>query len=164
MNWTETQHCLKYRISIWKCVACCFCFCMWWQTWRWMTEACTLATSTISTATCTRPSECSSTSLNHVCTNHQHPHTHGNFKAFVKKKVCLFLHIYLKGRKEQRYWDGQKAVYVVLLGSTVVLPCINRRNVWTDWSNEEEDQQVCGVHELVCRFFFGRSVSGQVYF
>lgn len=46
------------------------------------------------------------------------------------------------GRKEQRYWDGQKAVYVVLLGSTVVLPCINRRNVWTDWSNEEEDQQV----------------------
>ncbi|KAM8756664.1 matrix remodeling-associated protein 8a isoform 1-T1 [Acanthopagrus schlegelii] len=56
-------------------------------------------------------------------------------------------------RKEQRYWDGQKAVYVVLLGSTVVLPCINRRNVWTDWSEEEEDQQVvhwdrqsAGVH------------------
>ncbi|XP_069013239.1 matrix remodeling-associated protein 8-like isoform X1 [Embiotoca jacksoni] len=45
-------------------------------------------------------------------------------------------------RKEQRYWDGQKAVYVVLLGSTVVLPCINRRAVWTDWSEEEEDQQV----------------------
>lgn len=31
---------------------------------------------------------------------------------------------------------------MVLLGSTVVLPCINRRNVWTDWSEEEEDQQV----------------------
>lgn len=55
----------------------------------------------------------------------------------------FFLHISHKGRKEQRYWDGQKAVYVVLLGSTVVLPCINRRNVWTDWSDEEEDQQVC---------------------
>lgn len=59
--------------------------------------------------------------------------------------------MYHKGRKEQRFWDGQKAVYVVLLGSTVVLPCINRRNVWTDWSDEEEDQQVCAVHERVCR-------------
>lgn len=48
----------------------------------------------------------------------------------------------VKGRKEQRFWDGQKAVYVVLVGSTVVLPCINRRNVWTDWTEEEEDQQV----------------------
>lgn len=48
-----------------------------------------------------------------------------------------------EGRKEQRFWDGQKAVYVVLVGSTVVLPCINRRNVWTDWTDEEEDQQVC---------------------
>lgn len=47
-----------------------------------------------------------------------------------------------QGRKEQRFWDGQKAVYVVLLGSTVVLPCINRRKVWTDWSDEEDDQQV----------------------
>lgn len=47
-----------------------------------------------------------------------------------------------QGRKEQRFWDGQKAVYVVLLGSTAVLPCINRRKVWTDWSDEEEDQQV----------------------
>lgn len=57
-----------------------------------------------------------------------------------------------KGRKEQRYWDGQKAVYVVLLGSTVVLPCINRRKVWTDWSEEEEDQQVCAavMSLLVC--------------
>lgn len=50
------------------------------------------------------------------------------------------------GRKEQRFWDGQKAVYVVLVGSTVVLPCINRRNVWTDWTDEEEDQQVWAGH------------------
>lgn len=63
--------------------------------------------------------------------------------------VCF---VYTKGRKVQRFWDGQKAVYVVLLGSTVVLPCINRRNVWTDWSDEEEDQQVCAVPEHVCRF------------
>lgn len=57
-------------------------------------------------------------------------------------QLMFFLTTCFKGRKEQRYWDGQKAVYVVLLGSTVVLPCINRRKVWTDWSEEEEDQQV----------------------
>ncbi|XP_040889180.1 matrix remodeling-associated protein 8-like [Toxotes jaculatrix] len=56
--------------------------------------------------------------------------------------IRVQLNVTKSRRKEQRYWDGQKAVYVVLLGSTVVLPCINRRNVWTDWSNEEEDQQV----------------------
>ncbi|KAM3621488.1 uncharacterized protein V6R79_011867 [Siganus canaliculatus] len=56
--------------------------------------------------------------------------------------VRVQLNVTKSRRKEQRYWDGQKAVYVVLLGSTVVLPCINRKNVWTDWSNEEEDQQV----------------------
>lgn len=54
---------------------------------------------------------------------------------------------FYEGRKEQRFWDGQKAVYVVLVGSTVVLPCINRRNVWTDWTDEEEDQQVCAGRE-----------------
>lgn len=47
-------------------------------------------------------------------------------------------------------------MYVVLLGSTVVLPCINRRNVWTDWSNEEEDQQVCVLHEIVFLFLIHR--------
>lgn len=56
--------------------------------------------------------------------------------------VRVQLNVTKSRRKEQRYWDGQKAVFVVLLGSTVVLPCINRRNMWTDWSNEEEDQQV----------------------
>ncbi|XP_041807021.1 matrix remodeling-associated protein 8-like isoform X2 [Chelmon rostratus] len=56
--------------------------------------------------------------------------------------VRVQLNVTKSRRKEQRFWDGQKAVYVVLLGSTVVLPCINRRNVWTDWSDEEEDQQV----------------------
>ncbi|XP_028303862.1 matrix remodeling-associated protein 8-like [Gouania willdenowi] len=56
--------------------------------------------------------------------------------------VRVQLNVTKSRRKEQRFWDGQKAVYVVLLGSTVVLPCVNRRTVWTDWSNEEEDQQV----------------------
>lgn len=104
-----------------------------------MTEVCTLVTSTISTATSTRQSEYSSMLLNHVCNTHMYQHLHHlqQLRGWLKLSFCH------KGRKEQRFWDGQKAVYVVLLGSTVVLPCINRRNVWTDWSNEEEDQQVC---------------------
>ncbi|XP_072238573.1 matrix remodeling-associated protein 8-like [Leuresthes tenuis] len=56
--------------------------------------------------------------------------------------VRVQLNVTKSRRKEQRFWDGQKAVYVVLLGSTAVLPCVNRRTVWTDWSSEEEDQQV----------------------
>ncbi|KAK7915888.1 hypothetical protein WMY93_011649 [Mugilogobius chulae] len=56
--------------------------------------------------------------------------------------VRVQLNVTKSRRKEQKYWDGQKAVFVVLLGSTVVLPCINRRSVWTDWSSDEEDQQV----------------------
>uniref|UniRef100_A0A1A7WVV6 Matrix remodeling-associated protein 8 n=3 Tax=Iconisemion striatum TaxID=60296 RepID=A0A1A7WVV6_9TELE len=56
--------------------------------------------------------------------------------------VRVQLNVTKSRRKEQRFWDGQKAVYVVLVGSTAVLPCIKRRTVWTDWSNEEEDQQV----------------------
>ncbi|KAM9859851.1 matrix remodeling-associated protein 8-like [Aulostomus maculatus] len=56
--------------------------------------------------------------------------------------IRVQLNVTKSRRKEQRFWDGQKAVFVVVLGSTVVLPCINRRNVWTDWNTEEEDQQV----------------------
>lgn len=66
-----------------------------------------------------------------------------NGVKFVPYEMIFFY----EGRKEQRFWDGQKAVYVVLVGSTVVLPCINRRNVWTDWTDEEEDQQVCTGHD-----------------
>ncbi|XP_072317983.1 matrix remodeling-associated protein 8-like [Eucyclogobius newberryi] len=56
--------------------------------------------------------------------------------------VKVQLNVTKSRRKEQKFWDGQKAVFVVLLGSSVVLPCINRRSVWTDWSSHEEDQQV----------------------
>ncbi|KAM4613559.1 matrix remodeling-associated protein 8-like [Polymixia lowei] len=56
--------------------------------------------------------------------------------------IRVQLNVTKSRRKEQRFWDGQKAVYVVLLGSTVVLPCVNRRSVWTDGSNEEEQQVV----------------------
>uniref|UniRef100_W5M4X8 Matrix remodeling-associated protein 8 n=1 Tax=Lepisosteus oculatus TaxID=7918 RepID=W5M4X8_LEPOC len=45
-------------------------------------------------------------------------------------------------RKERRFWDGEKAVFVVLVGSTVALPCVNRRPVWTEGHSEEEQQVV----------------------
>ncbi|KAJ7306412.1 hypothetical protein JRQ81_009760 [Phrynocephalus forsythii] len=41
----------------------------------------------------------------------------------------------------ERYWDGEKVVVAALKGSTVVLPCINRNQVWTE-RHDEEDQQV----------------------
>ncbi|CAL8338625.1 unnamed protein product [Lota lota] len=66
--------------------------------------------------------------------------------------IRVQLNVTKSRRKEQRFWDGQKAVYVVLQGSTVVLPCVNRRSVWTDGGSEEEqqvvhwDRQPPGVH------------------
>ncbi|XP_007561334.1 matrix-remodeling-associated protein 8-like [Poecilia formosa] len=60
----------------------------------------------------------------------------------LHETVRVQLNVTKSKRKQQRFWDGQKAVYVVLQGTTAVLPCINRRSVWTDWSDEEEDQQV----------------------
>ncbi|XP_047438755.1 matrix remodeling-associated protein 8-like [Mugil cephalus] len=65
-----------------------------------------------------------------------------HFYCHLYETIRVQLNVTKSRRKEQRFWDGQKAVFVVLLGSTVVLPCINRRTVWTDWSDEEGDQQV----------------------
>lgn len=48
----------------------------------------------------------------------------------------------VSARKERRFWDGQKAVYVVLVGSAVVLPCVNRRPIWTEGNSQEDQQQV----------------------
>uniref|UniRef100_A0A3P9D4H0 Matrix-remodelling associated 8a n=1 Tax=Maylandia zebra TaxID=106582 RepID=A0A3P9D4H0_9CICH len=47
-------------------------------------------------------------------------------------------------KSQQRYWNGHNAVFVVLLGSTAVLPCTNRRSVWTDWSGSL-DRQAPGI-------------------
>ncbi|XP_047203903.1 matrix remodeling-associated protein 8-like isoform X1 [Girardinichthys multiradiatus] len=66
--------------------------------------------------------------------HHIYCHLHETFR--------IQLNVTKSRRKQQRFWDGQKVVYVVLQGTTVLLSCINRRSVWTDWSNEEENQQV----------------------
>nr|XP_034975560.1 matrix remodeling-associated protein 8 [Zootoca vivipara] len=41
----------------------------------------------------------------------------------------------------QKFWDGEKVVIVALKGSAVLLPCINRNQIWTE-RHDEEDQQV----------------------
>ncbi|XP_061457356.1 matrix remodeling-associated protein 8 [Rhineura floridana] len=55
--------------------------------------------------------------------------------------VKVQLDVTKKAREVQRYWDGEKVVIVALKESTVVLPCINRNQIWTE-RHDEEDQQV----------------------
>ncbi|XP_058229433.1 matrix remodeling-associated protein 8a isoform X2 [Hemibagrus wyckioides] len=63
------------------------------------------------------------------------------------ESIKVKLNITKSARKERRFWDGQKAVYVVLVGRTVVLPCVNRRSIWMDSKNEEEQQVVHWDHQ-----------------
>ncbi|XP_073772119.1 matrix remodeling-associated protein 8a isoform X3 [Danio rerio] len=58
------------------------------------------------------------------------------------ESVKIQLNVTKSARKERRFWDGQKAVYVVLVGTTVVLPCFNRRPIWTEGNSQEDQQQV----------------------
>ncbi|KAG7472203.1 hypothetical protein MATL_G00106410 [Megalops atlanticus] len=58
----------------------------------------------------------------------------------LQESMKIQLNVTKSPRKQKRFWDGEKTVFVVLLGSTVVLPCVNRRPVWTDQSLEEEQQ------------------------
>ncbi|XP_051529119.1 matrix remodeling-associated protein 8-like isoform X2 [Myxocyprinus asiaticus] len=58
------------------------------------------------------------------------------------ESIKVQLNVTKSARKERRFWDGQKAVYVVLVGSTVVLPCVNRRPIWTEGNSQEDQQQV----------------------
>uniref|UniRef100_A0A8C8SP50 Matrix remodeling-associated protein 8 n=1 Tax=Pelusios castaneus TaxID=367368 RepID=A0A8C8SP50_9SAUR len=56
--------------------------------------------------------------------------------------VKIQLDVTEKAREVKRYWDGEKAVIVALRDSTVVLPCVNRNQIWTERHNEEEQQVV----------------------
>ncbi|XP_063001125.1 matrix remodeling-associated protein 8 [Elgaria multicarinata webbii] len=57
------------------------------------------------------------------------------------ERVQIQLDVTKRAKVAQRYWDGEKIVIVALKGSTVLLPCINRNQVWTE-RHDEEDQQV----------------------
>ncbi|XP_066546595.1 matrix remodeling-associated protein 8 isoform X2 [Amia ocellicauda] len=58
------------------------------------------------------------------------------------ESIKVQLNVTKSARREKKFWDGEKAVFVVLVGSTVALPCVNRRPVWTEGHSEEEQQVV----------------------
>ncbi|KAJ0036984.1 hypothetical protein NQD34_005661 [Periophthalmus magnuspinnatus] len=60
----------------------------------------------------------------------------------VHRNIQIQLNVTKSARKEQRYWDGEKTVFVVLLGSSVVLPCVNRRPLWREGAQESQQQVV----------------------
>uniref|UniRef100_A0A8C2D5Z2 Matrix remodeling-associated protein 8 n=1 Tax=Cyprinus carpio TaxID=7962 RepID=A0A8C2D5Z2_CYPCA len=68
----------------------------------------------------------------HIATMYKSCHRGGTFSKGT----------YTVSRKERRFWDGQKAVFVVLVGGTVALPCVNRRPIWTEGNSQEDQQQV----------------------
>lgn len=58
----------------------------------------------------------------------------------LHQSIEIQLNVTKSARKERRYWDGEKTVFVVLLGSSVVLPCVNRRPLWREGLQEDRQQ------------------------
>ncbi|XP_034028839.1 matrix remodeling-associated protein 8-like isoform X2 [Thalassophryne amazonica] len=58
----------------------------------------------------------------------------------IHQSIQIQLNVTKSARKERRYWDGEKTVFVVLLGSSVVLPCVNRLPVWREGVQEDQQQ------------------------
>ncbi|XP_026189391.1 matrix remodeling-associated protein 8-like [Mastacembelus armatus] len=58
----------------------------------------------------------------------------------IHQSIQIQLNVTKSSRKEKRYWDGEKTVFVVLLGNSVVLPCVNRHSLWRDGLQEEKQQ------------------------
>ncbi|CAL8367317.1 unnamed protein product [Lota lota] len=58
----------------------------------------------------------------------------------VHQSIQIQLNITKSARKEKRYWDGERTVFVVLLGCSVALPCVNRRPLWRDGLLEDQQQ------------------------
>ncbi|XP_077369042.1 matrix remodeling-associated protein 8-like isoform X2 [Festucalex cinctus] len=57
-----------------------------------------------------------------------------------QQSVQIQLNVTKSANKEKRYWDGEKTIFVVLLGSSVVLPCVNRHPLWRDGLQEDQQQ------------------------
>ncbi|XP_053173492.1 matrix remodeling-associated protein 8-like [Scomber japonicus] len=58
----------------------------------------------------------------------------------IHQSIQIQLNVTKSPRKEKRFWDGEKTVIVVLLGSSVVLPCVNRRPLWREGLQEDQQQ------------------------
>ncbi|KAI5095654.1 matrix-remodeling-associated protein 8 precursor, partial [Silurus meridionalis] len=60
----------------------------------------------------------------------------------IDQSIQIQLNVTKSPRKERRVWDGEKSVFVVLEGSSVVLPCVNRRPLWRGGLQEDQQQVV----------------------
>ncbi|XP_026777235.3 matrix remodeling-associated protein 8b [Pangasianodon hypophthalmus] len=60
----------------------------------------------------------------------------------IDKSIQIQLNVTKSPRKERRFFDGEKSVFVVLEGSSVVLPCINRHPLWRGGLQEDRQQVV----------------------
>ncbi|XP_053499506.1 matrix remodeling-associated protein 8b [Ictalurus furcatus] len=60
----------------------------------------------------------------------------------IDQSIQIQLNVTKSPRKERRVWNGEKSVFVVLEGSSVVLPCINRRPLWRGGLQEDQQQVV----------------------
>ncbi|KAM8755262.1 matrix remodeling-associated protein 8-like [Acanthopagrus schlegelii] len=58
----------------------------------------------------------------------------------IHQSIQIQLNVTKSAKKEKRYWDGEKTVLVVLLGSSVALPCVNRRPLWREGLQEDQQQ------------------------
>lgn len=58
----------------------------------------------------------------------------------IHQSIKIQLNTTKSPRKERRFWDGEKSVFVVLVGSSVVLPCVNRRALWREGLQEDQQQ------------------------
>ncbi|KAI5612233.1 matrix-remodeling-associated protein 8 precursor, partial [Silurus asotus] len=60
----------------------------------------------------------------------------------IDQSIQIQLNVTKSPRKERRVWNGEKSVFVVLEGSSVVLPCVNRRPLWRGGLQEDQQQVV----------------------
>ncbi|XP_060794359.1 matrix remodeling-associated protein 8b [Neoarius graeffei] len=60
----------------------------------------------------------------------------------LDQSIQIQLNVTKIPRKEKRIWDGEKSIFVVLEGSSVVLPCINRSPLWRGGLQEDQQQVV----------------------
>ncbi|XP_062315393.1 matrix remodeling-associated protein 8-like isoform X1 [Osmerus eperlanus] len=58
----------------------------------------------------------------------------------IHQSIQIQLNVTKSARKEKRFWDGEKTVFVVLVGNSVVLPCVNRRPLWREGLQEDQQQ------------------------
>lgn len=58
----------------------------------------------------------------------------------IHQSIQVQLNVTKSARKEKRYWDGLNIVFVVLVGNSVVLPCVNRRPLWREGVQEDQQQ------------------------